>query len=232
MLEWANALLAEDGLLFPMLLIQFQGLTPRSSHPLNSPLPNPTVNQNLKINPTLIENSPSGPSIAPVVISTSYSKSRESSPPELLNQITIFHPSREVTPSEPPTLSPLPPHLNRLDVKFVVSSRSKSPPPILRSFLPIASNPSSLADLSYSSLVERVSSSLDNRDMEEDSEDSDDLLSKEDEEIPNEDDGATDSMTLVQYQEEVRRDDLIRKGSYTSKVSPKKDRVEAGGSHL
>lgn len=43
------------------------------------------------------------------------------------------------------------------------------------------------------------------------------------------DDSPEDSMTLVQYQEEARREALIRKGSQYFDVSTKKVRLEVGG---
>ncbi|XP_039118470.1 uncharacterized protein LOC120254421 [Dioscorea cayenensis subsp. rotundata] len=62
--------------------------------------------------------------------------------------------------------------------------------------------------------------------MEEDCDDEDDDYSdEEDEEMPD-DDVPEDSMTLVQYLEEARREALIRKGSQYSDVSTKKGRLE------
>lgn len=48
--------------------------------------------------------------------------------------------------------------------------------------------------------------------------------------MPDDDNGPNDSMTLVQYQSEVRRDALNRKGSHTNKILPKKDRMKIEGS--
>lgn len=67
--------------------------------------------------------------------------------------------------------------------------------------------------------------------MEEDSDGDDVFSDEEDDEMPDDVEEPDDSMTLVQYQEEARRDALVRKGSYTSSVSPKNGRVESRGSH-
>lgn len=66
--------------------------------------------------------------------------------------------------------------------------------------------------------------------MEELSGDEEDFSDEEDEEMPADDEGPDHSMTLVQYQEEVRRDALIRKGFHVTETSPKKGRVKAEGS--
>lgn len=67
-----------------------------------------------------------------------------------------------------------------------------------------------------------------------DENDSEDEALSEDEDVEDDemsdDDGPDDDMTLIQYQEEARRDALIRKSSHANEVSPKKGRVEAGSS--
>lgn len=66
--------------------------------------------------------------------------------------------------------------------------------------------------------------------MEEDSGDEEDFLEEEDVEMSDDGDGPDDFMMLIQYQEEVRRDALIWKGSYPIETLPKKGRLEAGPS--
>lgn len=66
--------------------------------------------------------------------------------------------------------------------------------------------------------------------MEEDNGENDDSSEEEDEEMLDEEDGPDDSMTLVQYQAEIRRDALIKKGSHTNEISPKKGRVKTESS--
>lgn len=82
----------------------------------------------------------------------------------------------------------------------------------------------------HCSLVAKVSFALDSSEMEEDSGKDNDLSEEKDEEMPDEDDGPDDSMSLVQYQAEVRQDALIRLGSHAYEISPKKGSVETGGS--
>lgn len=68
--------------------------------------------------------------------------------------------------------------------------------------------------------------------MEEDGSDEGDL-SDEDDSVDvemSDDDGLDDDMTLNQYQDEVRREALIRKNSNSAEVSPKKGRINAGSS--
>lgn len=90
-------------------------------------------------------------------------------------------------------------------------------------------SPSTPSHPLHSLVVEKVSSALDTGEMEEDCDDEDDDYSdEEDEEMPD-DDVPEDSMTLVQYLEEARREALIRKGSQYSDVSTKKGRLEVGG---
>lgn len=74
---------------------------------------------------------------------------------------------------------------------------------------------------SHTSLVEKVSSALEAGDMEEDSSNDEDL-SDEDDDVLSDDDCSDDDMTLNQYQEEARRDALIRKSSLVAEVSSKK----------
>lgn len=75
--------------------------------------------------------------------------------------------------------------------------------------------------------VDRISSALerdpsvDGDSQEEESDDSDNGMS--------DGDGPDDSMTLVKFQEEVRRDSLIRKSSNEMAASLKKGRLEPGG---
>lgn len=67
--------------------------------------------------------------------------------------------------------------------------------------------------------------------MEEDSEDEEGSTDDDDDVMPDEaEDGPDDSMTLVHYQGEVRREALIRKGSNTNEISPKKGRMDPEGS--
>lgn len=69
--------------------------------------------------------------------------------------------------------------------------------------------------------------------MEEDDSQDDGYSDEDDEDMSDEEEddvGPDDSMTLVQYQAEARRDALVRKGSNISDVTPKKGRVDLGGS--
>lgn len=109
------------------------------------------------------------------------------------------------------------------------SFHSSSPPPILRSSLQDIASPACIGDQSHSSQVEKVSSALDPGLIEEDSSKDEDFSADEHEEMSDDGD-PDDDMTLNQYQEEARRDALIRKNSQTSDVLPKKGRVEAGSS--
>lgn len=73
---------------------------------------------------------------------------------------------------------------------------------------------------SHLMVIEKVFVALDGGDMDKDSNQDEDFL--EDEEKNEEmldDDNPDDSMTLVQYQNEVRCELLIRKGSHTSDSS-------------
>lgn len=83
--------------------------------------------------------------------------------------------------------------------------RPSSPPPILRSSLQDPSPLTCTGDQSHVTLVDKVSSALDPGTMEEDDTDGEDLSKDEDEEM-SEDGGPDDAMTLIQYQEEARRD--------------------------
>lgn len=63
--------------------------------------------------------------------------------------------------------------------------------------------------------------------MEEDGSEEEDYSDDEDDEMSG-DDCPDDDMTLNQYQDEVRREALIRKSSLEADVSPKKGRVDPG----
>lgn len=78
-------------------------------------------------------------------------------------------------------------------------------------------------------IVDKVFTALEEGDIEEDNSQTNDYLEDDDDEMST-DDGPNDLMTLFQYQTNVRRDALIQKGSHISDSSPKKERVEFGGS--
>lgn len=157
----------------------------------------------------------------------------KNSPSGHINSISGATASLAAPPTDP-TNQLNPSHRIRDIGKYHVSPRPPSPPPILRSTLPTLNpHPPDSLNSSHISIVDRVASALDSGDsgdMEEDcSEDED--PSDEDEVDTSDDEGLDDSMTLNQYQEEARRDALIRKSINVAKVSPKKGRMEAGCSH-
>lgn len=107
---------------------------------------------------------------------------------------------------------------------------SSSPPPVVRSS--IFSSPPSIIpnpNCSHAMAVDKVSAALDGDPGEDDS-GGDDCHSDEDGSAMSDDDETDDLMTLDQYQEEVRRENLIRKGTLSGSPSMKKGRLEAGES--
>lgn len=76
--------------------------------------------------------------------------------------------------------------------------------------------------------MDKVSAALEEDDMEENNSQDEDYSEDEDDEVEESpDDGPDDSMTLIQYQTEARREALVRKGSNLSDLSPKKGRIES-----
>lgn len=159
-----------------------------------------------------------------------------SPPPNvLINSLEFQGESSLHTDTLPPSLtnqiSPLCLSLDK--VKKSLPNRSSSPPPVLITSLQIPHySPPQPNPSSHVSLVEKVSSALEEEDMEEDN-DQDDVLSDDEEddemsEEENPEDSPDDAMTLFQYQTEVRREALVRKGTCISSTSPKKGRVDPG----
>lgn len=75
--------------------------------------------------------------------------------------------------------------------------------------------------------VDRVVAALDGDPVEEGS-DGEDSFSEDDGSAMSDDEEHDDLMTLDQYQEEVHREALIRKGSHSRITSQKKGRMEIG----
>lgn len=111
--------------------------------------------------------------------------------------------------------------------KSPIFSRSNSPPPILRTSFQ-SSNPRPLQAERDPHLlvVDQVSAALLDGDMDEDSDEGADSSGDEDEEMPDDEDPDND-VTLVQYQEEARREALIRKSAHSFCSSPKKGRMKS-----
>lgn len=147
-----------------------------------------------------------------IVASTSL---RNTPPPILTNQIVPFRSPRE---TNLPTTHSRP------------ISKPDSPPPVLKSSVPLVSPNINPSDISHGSVVSLVSSALDSSEMEEDSASDEGSTDAEDDEMPDDEIEPDDSMTLVQYQAGVRRETLIRKGVHADEVSPKKGRIETGSS--
>lgn len=103
----------------------------------------------------------------------------------------------------------------------------KSPPPVIRPAT-LSSPPSHLLDpnCSYATAVDRVVAALDGDPVE--GSDEEDSFSDEDGSAMSDDEESDDLMMLDQYQEEVRREALITKGSHTGTSSQKKGRLELG----
>lgn len=107
---------------------------------------------------------------------------------------------------------------------------SSSPSPVIRSSIfsspsPITPNP----NFTHSMAVDKVSAALDCDPMENDS-GGDDCFSDGDGSAMLDDDEPDDLMTKDQYQEEVHRETLIRKGTLSRAPSQKKGRLVAGES--
>lgn len=197
------------------------------ANPLDqSPVTNLAVDFNMGNPSNCIQNNPSDPSHyssdtpipeAPVLPDSSFQNtslysSRDNPPPISSNQNTSFRNTREA-------------------IKTNSLPRSTSPPPILCTSVPEVSPHIPSTGHLHNSLVAQVSPALESSKMEEDSEDDEGSTDGDDDEMSDEvDDGLDDSMTLVQYQAEIRRDALIRKGSNTNEISPKKGRMEPQGS--
>lgn len=117
--------------------------------------------------------------------------------------------------------------------KSTVPTRSKSLPPILPSSLTVPSlSLSNKPPGSHSVIVDKVSFVLEEEDMEEDDSEDEEFIDDDNNDMSSDEDpdrGPHDSMTLVQYQTEVRREALIQKGSHISDTSSKKGRVMIGG---
>lgn len=122
----------------------------------------------------------------------------------------------------------LDPHYLRTE-KALPFVHLNSPPPILRSSLhpPSPCSPQSERD-AHLLVVDHVSAALLDGDMDKDST-GDTGLSDDDGDAKemSEDGDPDDDMTLVQYQEEARREALIRKNTHSSCSSLKKGRMES-----
>lgn len=113
------------------------------------------------------------------------------------------------------------------------SHRPCSPPPVLRSSIQLALDvPSRLTNTPHSILVDNVSNSLVEEDMDEDGSQDDESSGEDDDEDMSEeallDVCPDDDMTLYKYQAEARREALVRKGSNIHNTSPKKWRLGLG----
>ncbi|XP_039145598.1 uncharacterized protein LOC120282820 [Dioscorea cayenensis subsp. rotundata] len=134
--------------------------------------------------------------------------------------------------SRQPGIASLPDTSSVPNVALINSSltRSGSPPPIIHSsILNTTKLVGSPSENLHAMAVDRVITALDDGNLDdsdqedEDSDDSEDAMSDED-------DGPDDSMTLVQYQEEVRKETLARKSSHVMGSSLKKGRTDNGNS--
>lgn len=101
-------------------------------------------------------------------------------------------------------------------------------PPVVRSS--IFSSPTSITpnpNCSHAMAVDKVSAALDGDPVVDDSGE-EDGYSEEDGSAMSDDDETDDQMTLDQYQKEVRRENLIRKGTLSTSPTMKKGKLEAG----
>ncbi|XP_039134569.1 uncharacterized protein LOC120271948 isoform X2 [Dioscorea cayenensis subsp. rotundata] len=107
--------------------------------------------------------------------------------------------------------------------KTLTLAHSNSPPPILHTSLQIPPPYPPQSKRSFHlHVIDQVSAMLHMEDMDEDSNgDSSDDADDEDEDM-SEDGEPDDDMTLVQYQEEVKHEAIIRKSAHSSCSSPKK----------
>lgn len=128
----------------------------------------------------------------------------------------------KTNPSPTPQLHSTPRGIRPLD------QRSRSPPPVLMQSISDGHSPRTLSlSQDHSRLVDQVSAALDEGSMEEDSGHNDDDSVEFDDQMSEEDE-PDDMMTLDQFQEETRREALIRKGSLLAVETQKKGRVEKG----
>lgn len=137
-----------------------------------------------------------------------------------------------VLPPNPSTHTSPPLHLPPGEKTQLRPHRSKSSNHVLRSSItPASPSQPSVPTTSHGALVDIVSAALEDDGIEEDNSQDEDYSDDEDddemstEESP--DEGPDDSMTLIQYQTEARREALVRKGSNLSDRSPKKGRIES-----
>lgn len=121
----------------------------------------------------------------PLSVCTSQDRShpfRDHSPPNPSNQIVPFRRSQET----PLTSGPSRP-----------SPRPTSPPPTLRTSVPVVSTNTLSTDQSHDSLVAEVSSALESSEIEEDSDEDVGSSDDEDDDMPDDENEPDDSMTLV-----------------------------------
>lgn len=156
---------------------------------------------------------------------------RDNTPPTFPDNITTALNVDQVPNSSPihtQALCSSPPAVLDSPARNPSSSHLGSPPPIIRSSVlssPYIHSPSSENhhSMAVDNILSALSENLSERSetgTEDDSGESDDAMS--------DDDGPDDAMTLMQYQNESRRETLIRKGPQVSGSSLKKGRLEVG----
>lgn len=139
----------------------------------------------------------------------------------------LSHPISSTTLAEE-NCTPTLPFLSFHTFKGSLGQRSQSPPPVLLSSITnIQSHRAPVPLPDHSRIVAQVTAALDEGSMEEDSDQEEDVSEGTDDQMSEEEE-PDDLMTLDQFQEEARREALIRKGSLLAVQTQKKGRLEKG----